>query len=72
MDPAALRSLLADREPAGRVAHIGMRNVDSRVRGIYGDDHALVIETNPGAGTMVRMRIPKSQPFNETEWAVSG
>ncbi len=72
MEPAALRSLFADRDPTDRVAHIGMRNVDSRVRGIYGDDHALVIETNPGAGTLVRMRIPKSQPFNETEWAVNG
>ena len=72
MEPAALRSLFADRDPTDRVAHIGMRNVDSRVRGIYGDDHALVIETNPGAGTLVRMRIPKSQPFNETERAVNG
>lgn len=72
MDPEALRTLLADRESADRVAHVGLRNVDSRVRGIYGDDHALVVETNPGAGTMVRMRIPKSQPFNEPERAVSG
>ncbi|GGI44108.1 two-component system LytT family sensor kinase [Agromyces flavus] len=72
MDPAALRELFAERSPADRVAHIGLRNVDSRVRGIYGDDHALVVETNPGAGTMVRMRIPKSQPFHETERAVSG
>ncbi|MFE5672648.1 sensor histidine kinase [Agromyces sp. NPDC056523] len=72
MDPAALRELFAERSPADRVAHIGLRNVDSRVRGIYGDDHALVVETNPGAGTMVRMRIPKSQPFHETERAVGG
>jgi two-component system LytT family sensor kinase len=71
MDPAQLRALLTAGEPADRVGHIGLRNVDSRVRGIYGDDHALVVETNPGAGTMVRMRIPKSQPFNETERAVS-
>ncbi|MEI5582606.1 MULTISPECIES: sensor histidine kinase [unclassified Agromyces] len=72
MEPGALRELLADGRAGDRAAHIGLRNVDSRVRGIYGDDHALVIETNPGAGTMVRMRIPKSQPFNETERAVSG
>ena len=71
MDPAELRALLTAGEPVDRVGHIGLRNVDSRVRGIYGDDHALVVETNPGAGTMVRMRIPKSQPFNETERAVS-
>jgi len=64
MQPAELRALLTDGQPTD---HVGLRNVDSRVRGIYGDDHALVVETNPGAGTMVRMRIPKSQPFNETE-----
>jgi two-component system, LytTR family, sensor kinase len=64
MQPAELRALLTAGE---RTDHVGLRNVDSRVRRIYGDDHALVVETNPGAGTMVRMRIPKSQPFNETE-----
>ncbi|KQV26581.1 MULTISPECIES: sensor histidine kinase [unclassified Microcella] len=64
MRPSALRQLLTESE---RTDHIGLRNVDARVRSIYGDDHALVIETNEGAGTMVRMRIPKSQPFNETE-----
>ena len=64
MQPAELRALLT---AGGRTDHVGLRNVDSRVRRIYGDDHALVVETNPGAGTMVRMRIPKSQPFNETE-----
>lgn len=64
MQPAELRALLAAGE---RTDHVGLRNVDARVRRIYGDDHALVVETNPGAGTVVRMRIPKSQPFNETE-----
>ncbi|WP_448003168.1 sensor histidine kinase [Agromyces bauzanensis] len=69
MEPAELRALLTVGEPTD---HVGLRNVDSRVRGIYGDDHALVVETNPGAGTMVRMRIPKSQPFNETERPMNG
>ena len=64
MQPSELRALLA---AGGHTDHVGLRNVDARVRRIYGDDHALVVETNPGAGTMVRMRIPKSQPFNETE-----
>ncbi|HEU4465155.1 MAG TPA: histidine kinase [Agromyces sp.] len=64
MPPAELRALLtAD----ARTDHVGLRNVDSRLRRIYGDDHALVVETNPDAGTLVRMRIPKSQPFHETE-----
>lgn len=68
MRPSDLRALLTEGE---RTDHIGLRNVDARVRSIYGDDHALVIETNEGAGTMVRMRIPKSQPFNETERAAT-
>jgi len=68
MQPAELRALLTAGE---RTDHVGLRNVDARVRRIYGDDHALVVETNPGAGTMVRMRIPKSQPFNETERPIS-
>ncbi|MDQ0574202.1 sensor histidine kinase [Agromyces albus] len=68
MQPEELRALLTAGEATD---HVGLRNVDSRIRRIYGDDHALVVETNPGAGTMVRMRIPKSQPFNETERPVN-
>jgi two-component system LytT family sensor kinase len=29
---------------------------------VYGGEHGLVVETNVGAGTLVRMRVPKSQP----------
>lgn len=59
MDPASLQALL-NSEPDG--AHIGVRNVDTRLRQLYGSDGGLVVETNTGAGTLVRMRIPKSQP----------
>jgi len=41
---------------------VGLRNVDARLRQVYGDEHGLVVETNVGAGTLVRMRVPKSQP----------
>ncbi|BDZ40506.1 sensor histidine kinase [Microbacterium suwonense] len=47
--------------------HVGLRNVDTRLRRLYGRAGGLVVETNIGAGTMVRMRIPKSQPLHETE-----
>ena len=50
-----------------RAGHVGLRNVDTRVRQLYGDDHALEIETAPGSGTLVRMRVPLSQPLHETE-----
>ncbi|MBD5784819.1 histidine kinase [Cellulosimicrobium terreum] len=62
-DPAALHAVLVGE----RAGHVGLRNVDTRVRQLYGDDHALEVETTPGSGTLVRMRVPKSQPLHETE-----
>ncbi|MHA7132767.1 sensor histidine kinase [Oerskovia turbata] len=64
MSPETLRALLAT---GSRATNVGLRNVDARVRQLYGDQHALEIETNEGAGTLVRMRVPKSQPQHETE-----
>ncbi|GHG56014.1 signal transduction histidine kinase [Sinomonas cellulolyticus] len=62
MDPERLRDVLAGH--AGG-AHVGLRNVDARLRQVYGDDHGLVVETAPGQGTLITMRIPKSQPQHE-------
>ncbi|WP_448006486.1 sensor histidine kinase [Agromyces bauzanensis] len=59
IDPAVLETVLAGGAPG---EHVGLRNVDARLRQVYGDEHGLVVETNVGAGTLVRMRIPKSQP----------
>ncbi|MBE7701312.1 histidine kinase [Oerskovia sp. Sa1BUA8] len=64
MSPETLRTLLAT---GSRATNVGLRNVDTRVRQLYGDQHALEIETEEGAGTLVRMRVPKSQPQHETE-----
>jgi two-component system LytT family sensor kinase len=33
-----------------------------RLRQVYGDAHGLVIDTAPGAGTLITMRIPKFRP----------
>ncbi|MFJ1878206.1 sensor histidine kinase [Streptomyces chartreusis] len=41
---------------------IGLRNVDERLRHVYGDAYGLVVETAPGAGTKVRVRVPKFHP----------
>jgi two-component system LytT family sensor kinase len=38
---------------------VGLGNVDSRLRQIYGDHYGLVVETAPGAGTKVSVRVPK-------------
>ena len=64
MDPETLRALL---DSADDGAHVGLRNVDTRLRQLYGPDGGLVVETNVGAGTLVRMRIPKSQPLHDLE-----
>ena len=60
MDPEALRrgfgDVLSDGEQS---AHVGLTNVDHRLRAAFGNDYGLVVETAPGAGTRVIMRVPK-------------
>ncbi|MFM6974613.1 MAG: sensor histidine kinase [Agromyces sp.] len=58
MEPEAVKAAFAG-EPSA--AHVGLRNVDTRLRQRYGNDFGLIIETNIGAGTLVRMRIPKGR-----------
>lgn len=62
MDPEHLRSVLAG-HAAGE--HVGLRNVDSRLRQVYGDDHGLVVDTAVGAGTLITLRVPKFQPDHQ-------
>lgn len=57
IDPARLRRLLGGQDGSEAVA---LRNVDERLRTVFGDAHALVIETGIGAGTKVSFRVPKS------------
>jgi len=58
MDPERLREL--DTEQAhSSGAHVGLGNVDDRLRAAFGDDYGLVVETALGAGTKVSMRVPK-------------
>ena len=53
MDPAVLRQRAADG------THLGLGNVDDRLRSVFGDEFGLVVETALGAGTKVSMRVPK-------------
>ncbi|MFE4836565.1 sensor histidine kinase [Arthrobacter sp. NPDC056691] len=62
MDPVQLQSMLAGHTDG---EHVGLRNVDARLRQVYGDEHGLVIETAPGEGTLITMRVPKSQPDHD-------
>ncbi len=56
MDPERLRRTLAG-EPTGD--GVGLGNVDERLRAVFGDEYGLVVETAPGAGTKVNVRVPK-------------
>jgi len=65
-DPERVRAALAgegdgDTDPAGHHS-IGLANVDARLRNAFGDDYGLVVETAPGAGTKVTLRVPKFAP----------
>ncbi len=65
MDPEMLRTgpgdALADgsSDGGGHSAHVGLTNVDHRLRAAFGNDYGLVVETAIGAGTKVVMRVPK-------------
>ena len=48
MDPVAAHEDLADAHLSG--AHVGLGNVDDRMRSTFGDDFGLVVDTNIGAG----------------------
>ena len=63
-DPERVRAALAGTADPDERGHqsIGLGNVDARLRAVYGDDHGLVVETAPGAGTKVTVRVPKFSP----------
>lgn len=69
MDPELLRSgdidaldPPRDGAPDDAGAHVGLTNVDHRLRAAFGNDYGLVVDTAPGAGTKVGMRVPKFRP----------
>lgn len=58
-DPDKVRRALAG---DAALDSVGLGNVDARLRATYGDAHGLVVETAPGAGTKVVVRVPKFAP----------
>src|SRR4051794_37528124 len=58
-DPERVRRALAG---DSSIDSIGLGNVDGRLRSTFGDDYGLVVETAPGAGTKVTVRVPKYAP----------
>ncbi|WP_214413684.1 sensor histidine kinase [Sphaerisporangium fuscum] len=65
MDPERVREMLDGEPPSGDMGGIGLANVDVRLRQIYGEEYGLVIDTAPGEGTTVRMRVPKTRPSHD-------
>ncbi len=55
-DPERVRRALAGDDDTDSV---GLGNVDQRLRAAFGDGCGLVVETAPGAGTKVTLRVPK-------------
>ncbi|MFF5175561.1 sensor histidine kinase [Micromonospora sp. NPDC000089] len=68
MDPATLTAGIAELSRAGADPgddpgqHVGLSNVDERLRSVFGDRFGLVVETGPGSGTKVSLRVPKFHP----------
>lgn len=58
MDPDRLRAALAGNLDGH---HVGLSNVDTRMRRAFGDEFRLIIDTAPGEGTLITLRIPKLQ-----------
>jgi two-component system, LytTR family, sensor kinase len=58
-DPEVIRAALG--HDAGS-ASVGLGNVDSRLRQVFGDSYGMVVETAPTAGTKVSFRVPKFAP----------
>ncbi|MHA7305059.1 GAF domain-containing sensor histidine kinase [Arthrobacter sp. TMN-49] len=62
MDPEQLRLVLAGQHDG---THVGLRNVDARLRQVYGDAHGLTVDTAVGHGMLITMTVPKNQPGHD-------
>ncbi|MFG2061946.1 sensor histidine kinase [Micromonospora sp. NPDC048871] len=68
MDPGTLTAGIAELAGSGGDPgddpgqHVGLSNVDERLRSVFGDGFGLVVETDLGTGTKVSMRVPKFHP----------
>jgi two-component system, LytTR family, sensor kinase len=57
MDPGLAAAILAGTGPPSK--RVGLANVDQRLRTVYGPEYGLLIETAPGRGTKVIIRVPR-------------
>jgi LytS/YehU family sensor histidine kinase len=57
MDAESLRRAL--KRPRSESSGVGLRNVNDRLRRVYGGAHGLDIQSHPGGGTRVTFSVPK-------------
>ena len=62
VEPETVRDALSGHTTS---ASVGLANVDERLRTVYGDEYGIVVETAPGHGTKVTVRLPKFHPGTE-------
>ncbi len=58
MDGAALAQLIAEIDSPEATHSVGLRNIQQRLKLIYGSGYGLHITSQPGAGTTVTVRLP--------------
>jgi two-component system LytT family sensor kinase len=56
MDPLRLEGLRSSHRTG---AHVGLGNINQRMQQVFGGAYALIVETAPGAGMKVTLRVPK-------------
>lgn len=66
MDPGKLTELRSAK-PQSTGEHVGLGNISQRMRQLFGDDYALIVETERNAGMKVTMRVPKYAPGVRTD-----
>ena len=59
MDPRRLRDV---KNAHSTGAHVGLGNISQRMQQVFGNDYAVMVETAPGAGMKVTLRVPKFVP----------
>jgi two-component system LytT family sensor kinase len=60
MDADRLMADLREAYVAG--THVGIGNINHRMKQVFGEEYALMVETAPGAGMKVVLRVPKYFP----------
>ena len=70
MSAERIRQVMEARADDGR-PHLGVRNVHERIRLHYGEPWGLRIESTPGRGTRITLRLPANGPGGPAEGATT-